>query len=55
MHENIPKMRHYDKIREYPNSSSHLSAYNKFGCFSIRELHEHINETIGYRGKGLIR
>jgi len=48
MHKNIINLRHYDKIRENPiNGSSHLSAYNKFGCFSIRELHEHIIKTIG--------
>ena len=48
MHENIKKLKHYNFIRHNPiNGSSNLSAYNKFGCFSIRELYEHIKKTLG--------
>ena len=59
MKNNIKHLHNYNEIRQYPilnkNTSSYLSAYNKFGCLSIRELYYHILDTLEDNGLGLIR
>ena len=58
MKKNISNLSNYDKIRAFPlgktNTTSHLSDYNKFGCFSIRELYHYIINTID-NNEGLVR
>ena len=51
---NIPNLKNYSDIRAFPklknnkNSTTFLSAYNKFGCISIREVVKKLNDTILY-------
>jgi deoxyribodipyrimidine photo-lyase len=46
---NLDKFRDYDKVRDFPglNQTTMLSAHNKFGTMSIREIHKHIKEILG--------
>ena len=46
---NLDKFRDYDKVRDFPglNQTTMLSAHNKFGTISIREIHKHIKEILG--------
>ena len=46
---NLDKFRNYDKIRDFPglNQTTMLSAHNKFGTISIREIHNQIKEILG--------
>lgn len=45
----------YDETRDFPNQkTTQLSAYIKFGTFSIRELYWHIFHTLG-KDSGLIK
>ena len=45
---NLPNLANYKAVRQIPlmrkNTSSHMSAYNKYGCVSIRELYKRIVE-----------
>ena len=56
---NIKNLANYPDIRQFPiknkNTTSYLSAYNKFGCVSIREVAEHIYDTLGNSGNPIIR
>lgn len=48
--------KNYDKCRDYLNyKTSHLSAYIKFGCISIREAWKAFSEIKGDSGKNLKR
>ena len=52
MREHIPKLKDYKAVRQFPLlgkrvTSSHLSAYNKYGCISIRELFYTIKNAYG--------
>ena len=44
---NLGNFRNYDKVRDFPglNQTTMLSAHNKFGTISIREIHKHVKET----------
>ncbi|MCH9609195.1 MAG: Deoxyribodipyrimidine photo-lyase [Chlamydiales bacterium] len=44
---NIGKLKHYNKLRDFPaaNHTTHLSAHNKFGTVSIREVYHKICKT----------
>ena len=46
---NLDKFRDYDKVRDFPglNQTTMLSAHNKFGTISIREIHKHVKEILG--------
>ena len=46
---NLDKFRNYDKIRDFPalNQTTQISAHNKFGTISIREVHNQIKEVLG--------
>ena len=46
---NLDNFRDYDKIRDFPglNQTTMLSAHNKFGTISIREIHNQIKEILG--------
>jgi len=46
---NLEKFRDYDKVRDFPslNQTTLLSAHNKFGTISIREIHTQIKEILG--------
>ena len=46
---NLDKFRNYDKIRDFPglNQTTMLSAHNKFGTISIREIYNQIKEILG--------
>ena len=46
---NLDKFRNYDKIRDFPglNQTTMLSAHNKFGTISIREIYSQIKEILG--------
>ena len=46
---NIEKFTDYDKVRDFPglNQTTLLSAHNKFGTISIREIHTQIKENLG--------
>ena len=46
---NLDKFRNYDKIRDFPalNQTTLISAHNKFGTISIREIHSQIKEVLG--------
>ena len=60
MKKNIKNLENYSDIRQFPiknkkNTTSFLSAYNKFGCISIRELASHITKTLGQKGNSIIR
>ena len=58
---NISNLKNYTDIRAYPilnnnkNSTSFLSAYNKFGCISIREVVKHLEDTLGDDAQPIIR
>ena len=47
--ENLEKFRDYDKVRDFPglNQTTLLSAHNKFGTMSIREIYTQIKEILG--------
>lgn len=47
--EKIKTFRKYKKTRDYPakDSTTHLSAYIKFGCLSIREIYECVKSKLG--------
>ena len=60
MNNNIKNLNKYNEIRSFPiynktNTTSFMSAYNKFGCISIRELYYHIMNVLGDNGFELIR
>ena len=46
---NIKKFADYDKVRDFPglNQTTLLSAHNKFGTISIREIHAQIKAVLG--------
>ena len=46
---NLDKFRDYDKVRDFPglNQTTMLSAHNKFGTISVREVHKEIKEVLG--------
>ena len=46
---NLDKFRDYDKVRDFPglNQTTMLSAHNKFGTVSVREVHKEIKEVLG--------
>ena len=46
---NLNKFRDYDKVRDFPglNQTTMLSAHNKFGTISVREVHKEIKEILG--------
>ena len=46
---NLYKFRDYDKVRDFPglNQTTMLSAHNKFGTVSVREVHKEIKEVLG--------
>jgi len=46
---NLEKFRDYDKVRDLPglNQTTLLSAHNKFGTISIREIYNQIKESLG--------
>ena len=46
---NLEKFRDYDKVRDFPglNQTTLLSAHNKFGTVSIREIYSQIKEILG--------
>jgi deoxyribodipyrimidine photo-lyase len=46
---NLDKFRDYDKVRDFPglNQTTMLSAHNKFGTISVREIHKEIKEVLG--------
>lgn len=48
--------KNYDHVRDYPekDGTTHLSAYIKFGCVSVREVYDCFRRTYGLR-HGLIR
>jgi deoxyribodipyrimidine photo-lyase len=49
---NLKEFKDYNNERDYPAiPSTMLSAYNKFGCISIRELHEVIVSKLGKSNK----
>jgi deoxyribodipyrimidine photo-lyase len=49
---NLKDFKNYSDERDYPAiHSTMLSAYNKFGCISIRELHESILDKLGKNNK----
>ena len=56
---NIKNLKNYIDIRQFPiknkNTTSYLSAYNKFGCVSIREVAEYIHNILGINGDPIIR
>jgi len=45
----LDKFRDYDKVRDFPglNQTTMLSAHNKFGTVSVREVHKEIKEVLG--------
>jgi deoxyribodipyrimidine photo-lyase len=45
----LDKFRDYDKVRDFPglNQTTMLSAHNKFGTISVREVHKEIKEVLG--------
>ena len=45
----LKKFADYDKVRDFPslNQTTLLSAHNKFGTISIREIHTQIKEILG--------
>ena len=45
----LDKFRDYDKVRDFPglNQTTMLSAHNKFGTISVREVHKEIKEILG--------
>ena len=54
--DNIKNLKNYDKIRDFPTkSTTNLSAYNKFGCISIREFYWKIKGELGSQGEPLLR
>lgn len=60
MNNNIKNLDKYNEIRSFPiynntNTTSLMSAYNKFGCISIRELYYHILNELGENSFELIR
>ena len=46
---NLSKFKNYDKDRNYPflDATTHLSAHNKFGTCSIREIYHKIADKLG--------
>ncbi len=46
---NLDKFKNYDKTRDFPglNQTTMLSAHNKFGTISIREVHDQIKQVLG--------
>jgi len=51
----IKKQKEYNDTRNIPSiPTSEISAYNKYGCFSIREVYEKCRKTIGLEN-GLVR
>ena len=48
--------KNYENVRDYParDGTTHLSAYIKFGCVSIREVYESFRRSYGIR-HGLVR
>jgi len=48
---NLPNLKNYKAVRQIPlmkkNTSTYLSAYNKYGCISIRELYYKVKELFG--------
>ena len=46
---NLDNFRDYDKVRDFPglNQTTMLSAHNKFGTVSVREVHKEIKEVLG--------
>ena len=55
--ENVKNLGNYEFSRDYPeNQTTNLSAYNKFGCISIRELYYTLKNTLGSKkGEPLLR
>lgn len=48
----IKDFKEYNTSRDYPNKeTTHLSAYIKFNCVSIREVYKKINDTLGSNNK----
>lgn len=49
---NLDDFKHYSTERDYPSiPTTMLSAYNKFGCISIREFHEAVVDKLGKNNK----
>jgi len=45
---NTEEFRSYDKTRNFPwKSTTKVSAYNKFGCASIREVYSTVKRSFG--------
>lgn len=52
---NLKEHKDYDKTRDTPSiETTHLSAYNKFGCVSIREVYWAFVDQLG-KNNGLVR
>ncbi|NBX77751.1 deoxyribodipyrimidine photo-lyase [bacterium] len=54
---NIDQYKKYDTTRDIPelDSTTHLSAYLKFGCVSARQVVRAIQKELGATGAGLVR
>ena len=53
---NLDKLKNYDLVRNLPSkNTSKLSAYNKFGCVSIRELYYAAKSKMADKSESFIR